>query len=204
MTVFDYAAGLLLLVSGLVGFARGATREITTVVALIVSAALAIICLKFSGPIAHKAIHTLWLANAAAILAVFVLAYIVLRLLGGALTQGVRQTALSGLDRTIGFAIGLARAVLVLGVFVLLIQAATPPERMPRWITSALLFPLSSTAAKGLRAFAPEGMKVAHQVAPALAHAVSGDNAGPTSKTSDRKSHRGWDPAPDHAEEDSP
>ncbi|HLZ82547.1 MAG TPA: CvpA family protein [Caulobacteraceae bacterium] len=168
MTAFDYAAGLLLLVSGLFGFARGATHEITTVLALVAAAILSVAALRFTGPLALHAIHTPWLATAAAVLLTFILVYAVLRLIGGALTRGVKQTSLSGLDRLLGFGVGLVRALVAMGGFILLIDAATPPERMPAWITGAKLYPLASAASGALRTFAPQGLKVAHDVAPAI------------------------------------
>ena len=172
MSLFDIIAGLILIVSGLVGFARGATREVTTVIALVLAAIIAVFALRFTGPIARHAIATPWMANVAAMLVVFVAVYIVLRLIGGALTRGVQQTALSGLDRILGFAIGLVRGLVVVGAFVLLINAATPPERMPAWITSAKIYPLADAAAGLLRAFAPQGWKLASDVAPSVTHAV--------------------------------
>jgi len=183
VTAFDYGAGLLLLASGLIGLARGATREITTVVALLLGAILAVFSLRVTGTMARQMIHTAWLANTAALLFMFVLYYLSLRLLGGALTRGVQETGLSGLDRLLGLGIGLVRAVVVLGAFALLLDAATPPERMPMWITAARLYPLAAAAGGALRAFAPEGMKVARDVAPALADAVTGDD-GPASGAS--------------------
>ncbi|MDB5482287.1 MAG: colicin production protein [Caulobacteraceae bacterium] len=179
MTAFDYAAGLVLLVSGLFGFARGATHEITTVIALVVAAVLAVAALVFTAPLALHVIHTPWLAEAAAVLLTFILIYAILRLIGGALTRGVKQTSLSGLDRLLGFGVGLVRALVVLGGFILLIDAATPPERMPAWITGAKLYPLASAAGGALRTFAPGGLKVAHDVAPSLTDAVNGDTPPP-------------------------
>ncbi len=176
MTNFDYAAGFLLLVSGVVGFARGATREVSTVVAFVLAAIVSVAALRFTSPMAVSVIHARWLAHAAAILVVFVVAYLCFRLLGGALTRTVQQTSLSGLDRLLGFAIGLVRGVVVLGAFALLLAAAMPPERMPLWISKARLYPLAEAAGGALRAFAPQGMKVAHDVAPALADAVGGDD----------------------------
>lgn len=191
MTAFDYAAGVLLLVSGLFGFARGATHEITTVVALVLAAILAVAALRFTGPLALHAIHTPWLAKATAVLLTFILVYAVLRLLGGALTRGVKQTSLSGLDRLLGFGVGLVRALVALGGFILLIDAATPPERMPAWITGAKLYPLASAAGDALRTFAPQGLKVAHDVAPALADTVPGES--PATRT---PHHHRRDPYP--------
>ena len=173
MTLFDILAGPVLLISGVVGFARGATREVTTVIAFVLAAVIAVFGLRFTGPLARHFIATPWMANTAAILVAFVVAYIVLRLIGGALTRGVRQTVLSGFDRALGFAIGLVRGLVVIGGFALILNAATPPERMPAWITRAKLYPLASAAGGALRAFAPGGLKVAHDVAPVVEQAVT-------------------------------
>ncbi len=177
MTAFDYAAGLLLLLSGLFGFARGATHEITTVVALLLASVVAVASLRLTGPLALHAIHTPWLAKAAAVLLTFILVYAVLRMIGDALARGVKQTSLSGLDRLLGFGVGLARALVLLGGFTLLIDAATPAERMPAWISDASLYPLASAAGGALRAFAPQGLRVAQTVAPVLADDMTQDSS---------------------------
>ena len=173
MTLFDILAGAVLAVSGLIGFARGATREVTTVIAFVLAAVIAVFSLRVTGTTAQHFIATPWMANAAAILVVFVIAYIVLRLIGGRLTGGVRQTVLSGFDRALGFAIGLVRGLVVIGAFALLINAATPPERMPPWITKARLYPLANAAGGALRTFAPQGFKAAHDMAEGAARAVT-------------------------------
>jgi membrane protein required for colicin V production len=61
-------------VSGLAGLARGATREISTVVALLSAAIISVFALRITGPLAHKAIHAAWLANTARILSICVAA----------------------------------------------------------------------------------------------------------------------------------
>ena len=71
MSLFDLAAGLVLIVSVLVGWFRGAAREVATVAALVAAAVVALFALRFSGPVARHAIHMPWLANIAAILIVF-------------------------------------------------------------------------------------------------------------------------------------
>lgn len=182
MTLFDVVAGLVLLASGLIAFIRGATREVTTVVAFIFAIFAAVFGLRFTGPLARHAIHTAWIANTVAVLVLFVFAYIVLRVIGGALTQRVRQTALSGLDRLLGLGIGLVRGAVIVGAFTLLINAATPPERMPAWISKAKLYPAASDAAALLRTLAPEGLRMAHTVGPAMSDAVK---AGSTDAPSD-------------------
>ena len=172
MTAFDYIAGAILIVSGVIGLARGATREITTVIAFVVAAFAAMFGLRFTAHLAEHFIKTVWLAHVAAILVVFVIVYIVIRMIGGALTRGVRQTPLSGIDRLLGFGLGLVRGLVIVGGFFLVMTAATPGPRMPRWLTRAKVYPMASLAGAALRQAAPHGFAQAKEAAPAIEHAV--------------------------------
>jgi len=51
VTFFDFAVLLLLLVSGLVGYVRGFTREVVTVGAFLGGAFVALLTLRFSRPL---------------------------------------------------------------------------------------------------------------------------------------------------------
>ena len=173
MTAFDFIAVMVLLVSGAVGFFRGGAREVVTVVSFALAVVIAMLAFRYCGPIARHAIHPGLLANALAIVVVFVIAYALLWIAGRALTRSIREAeVLSGVDRAIGVGFGLLRALVLLGVFYLLFNVATPPERAPHWIKNAALYPLSGTAAHVLMALAPQGAAVAGKVAPALANAV--------------------------------
>ncbi len=181
-SLFDIAAGLILIVSALAGWIRGGTREIATVAAFVLAAITALFALRLSGPIARAAIHTVWLANLVAILIVFVAVYILLRVVASALTRRIHQTsALGGIDRIAGAGFGVIRGLVVLGLANLVINAITPPDRMPHWISGAVLYPLSDLSAKTLKSFAPQGAKLAHQVAPVVGHAITegGDTNAP-------------------------
>lgn len=180
MSAFDIGAAMLLLCSCVVGLVRGATREVVTVTALVLAAIISVVALRVTGPVARHFVHAIWLARTLAIFAGFLVAYILLRLIGGALTRTVQQTPLSGLDRGLGLGIGLVRALVVLGGFVLLLEAATPPERMPRWISGAHLYPVAQASGDALRAFAPKGMQMVREVAPALRSAVAADDVAGT------------------------
>jgi membrane protein required for colicin V production len=175
MSLFDLAAGLVLIVSALVGWIRGASREVATVAAIVIAAVVAIAALRFTGPVARHAVATPWIANIAAILVVFVAVYIVLRVLAAALTRQLRQTSgLGGLDRTVGAGFGVARALVLLGLANLTIHAIVPPDRMPGWISGAWLYPVSSVSGQALKAFAPQGAHLSHQVEPVVGKAIAG------------------------------
>jgi membrane protein required for colicin V production len=170
VTRFDLIVLGIFAVSAVIGLARGATRELTTTFAFVAAAALAVAAKPFTAPIARHAIHAHWLADAVAVLAVFIVIYICLRLLGGVVTRAVRGTVLSGPDRLVGVLVGAVRAWVVVGVLTLLLDAVTPIERIPPWITGARTYPLVTAAAGSLRAFAPRGMQIAKAALPAIGH----------------------------------
>ncbi len=173
MTAFDVIAALILLVSGAIGFARGAMRELVTMGALLIAGAAAIFGLRFTGPLFRSFIEPSWAGTTAAVLVVFVILYILLRLVGANLTQRIHETQTLGmLDRSIGVGFGLIRALVVLGAFNLVFHAATPEDRTPRWVTNSALWPLSEVSGKALKSFAPKGGKMAGQLAPAIEKAV--------------------------------
>ncbi len=165
MTLYDLMAILILVISGAIGLLRGAARELVTVAAFILAVVIAVVGLRISGPIARHAIHVHFLANAVAILVVFVIGYGVLRAVGHlVIRRFAGGKAAGGPDRAVGAGFGILRGWVFLGVLFLVFNAATPPERVPHWIKDAALYPLSGTAGHVLMALAPEGSAVAHKV----------------------------------------
>jgi hypothetical protein len=71
MTQFDYAILLVFLVSGFMGFLRGASREVVTVLALTFGAMGALFGLPFVGPLARKLVNPDWLGTVGAGIVLF-------------------------------------------------------------------------------------------------------------------------------------
>lgn len=173
LTQFDFIAGPLLIVSAAIGFGRGATKELFTVFAFLLAALAAVFLLRFTAPLGRKLIDPDWAGVAVALLFVFGLTYIALRLLGAGLQRRVHETqSLGFLDRGVGAGFGLIRALVVLGAFNLLFQMASDERTAPRWVTSAVTYPATEASGRILKAFAPEGMAMAKAVAPAIEEAV--------------------------------
>lgn len=187
VTQFDFIVAALLLISAAVGFARGAVREIAALVALVVAAAFAVFGLPLLAPMMRQVVHPDWLATVAALIGTFIVTYVALRYVGGALARQVQQSNFIGtLDRSIGFAIGLARGLIVLGALNLMFNAATPTDLKPRWIVGATTWPLAQEMGRLLTAMAPKGLDVAGRLKPAFDRAV-GDALG------DRPATDGYD-----------
>ena len=174
MTLFDLIAILIIVVSGAVGFTRGAVRELVTVFAFTLSALAAIYMMPVVGPAARHMMHPAWVANAGAVVAVFLVAYISLRLLGGWVTSRLHeQAALGALDRTVGLCFGVVRALVFLGVFYLVFNMATPADLVPKWISEGKLYPLARASARIVGSVAPRALKASSHIGPALERAVT-------------------------------
>ena len=187
MTKLDYIVLALLAISGLVGFSRGAVREVVAMTALLVAAVAAVFAWKYAMPVAAHLIHTPWLAAVVALLTVFVLVYAALRLAGAGLARRIQRTdVLGALDRTVGLLIGLVRGLVALGAFYLMFNAATPADLQPRWIVGARTWPLAADMGRLLETLAPRGMDLAGRLRSAFTRAVN-DGSG------DRNTTEGYD-----------
>lgn len=172
MTAFDLAALLILVVSTLIGFSRGAVRELIAVIGFTVAAILAIFLLPVTAPVMRHVFHPAWAGAAAAVVSVFVIGYVALRVLGAAITSRLRASALGGIDRLVGAAFGAVRAVLLLGVFALVFNAVTPKSLQPNWIVGGPAWPAAHAAGSVLAGLAPGGLSVAGGLGHAMGEGV--------------------------------
>ena len=194
MTQLDFIVLALLAVSAAVGFARGAVREVFALVALVVAAGLAIFGLPVFGPIVRGVIHPAWLGTAAALVVVFVVAFVALRLIGAGVARQVQNTQMLGfLDRSLGLLIGLGRGLIVLGALFLMFNAATPQDLRPKWITQAKTWPVASNMGRLLEQLAPQGLDIAGRMKPAVDRAVR-DGSGDRTTTDGYEARQPADP----------
>jgi membrane protein required for colicin V production len=172
MTLFDLIVLGVLALSALVGFVRGAVREVVTVAAFVLAAIVSVVSLRLTAGLARSAIDPDWAAVGVAIVVVFVIVYIALRVLGASLTKSVQASAAGPVDRAVGVGFGLVRGLVFLGVVHLVLHAVTPRDRIPGWIENAAAYPLTSATAGGLRVLAREGSGQAGRFGPAIQKAV--------------------------------
>jgi membrane protein required for colicin V production len=183
VTQFDFLVLGLLAISGFVGFARGAVREIFALVALVAAAGLAMVGLPVFGPMFRGVVQPGWLGTIAALVVVFGVAFIALRLIGAGVARQVQNTQMLGfLDRSLGLLIGLGRGLIVLGALYLMFNAATPEDLRPKWITGARTWPIASNMGRLLENLAPQGLDVAGRLKPAFERAI-GEGSGDRSTT---------------------
>ncbi|MGZ8254342.1 MAG: CvpA family protein [Burkholderiaceae bacterium] len=132
----DWIIGAVVLVSVLVGLLRGVTREIVSLAGWVLGLVLAFYFAEQVG--ATLPIEPPELRPVVGALLILAGVLILAALLGAVLRALLAAVKLSTLDRLLGGVFGLARAVLVLGVAVVL-ASGTPVPKAGWWKESLLL-----------------------------------------------------------------
>ncbi|MBS0297625.1 MAG: CvpA family protein [Proteobacteria bacterium] len=183
MTIYDGVILVLLLISGIVGYARGGAKEIVTLFAFLIAALISALMLPYSGPFFRGFINPQWVGTVVAAVLIFVVAYLAVHAIGGFIRSKMHQSdQLGGIDRTVGLGVGLIRALAFVGAFHLMLAAMTA-NRIPDWFRHAALYKVSAFSAKTIQVVLPPMAKAADSVAPRVEASVrEGATGRPQSK----------------------
>jgi membrane protein required for colicin V production len=155
MNALDFIVLGVIGLSGLFAFARGLVKEALSLGAWAGAGFAALHGFPYARPFARRLIGDPAIADAAAGAVVFVLALIVLSLIGSAIARRVRGSSLSALDRTLGFVFGLARGVVVCALAYMALSWTLPSQDWPDWAQGARTRPFLSASADALKSFVP-------------------------------------------------
>lgn len=188
MTGFDVVAILIILGSAAAGWVRGGTREIITLLSFVLAAFIALVALPITAPIGRGLVNPDWAGTILAAVASFLLIYFGIRIFGSALSKRAQaHPQLGGIDRIIGVFVGAGRALVLLGAIHLVIVAAMPGEKTPRWLTEAALRPLTAGAARAIQIVLPGIGRGADALTPVVSSSVrkgiSGEEALPPTQS---------------------
>jgi membrane protein required for colicin V production len=154
MNTTDYVVIAAILLSAIVGAVRGFLREAVAVAAWVLALFLAwhfsdLIAPHLGGLLSDSDVRP-WAAR------VIIVALVLLLGAGVGATLGhfVRLSIFSGMDHLLGFAFGLLRGFVLLGVFVILGQLLQLQDE--RWWRYSLLIPYGESIANGLRTLVGE------------------------------------------------
>jgi membrane protein required for colicin V production len=154
MVTFDYIILAIILLSAVVGLVQGFLKEvcslITWVLAIWLGWRLGPSLAPHLGGVLAQEPYGIWAGRAI----VFVVVLIVGAIFGFAVNHFVRASLFSGLDRMLGFLLGLVRGVVIVAFVVILAQSVRM-DREPWWQASALA-PLVTPLAGALRALIGE------------------------------------------------
>ena len=188
MTGFDVIAILVILASAAAGWVRGGTREIITLLSFVLAAFIALVALPLTAPLGRALVDPDWAGTIAAAVASFLLIYFGIRIFGSILSKRAQaHPQLGGIDRIVGTFVGAARSLVLLGAIHLVIVAAMPGERTPRWLSEAALRPVTAGAARVIQIVLPNIGRGADALAPVVTSSVnegfSGEEALPSPQT---------------------
>ncbi|MGQ3041136.1 MAG: CvpA family protein [Brevundimonas sp.] len=188
MTGFDVIAILVILGSAAAGWVRGGTRELITLLSFVLAAFIALVALPVTAPIGRGLIDPDWAGTILAAIASFLLIYFGIRIFGSALSKKAQaHPHLGGVDRFIGVFVGAARALVLLGAIHLVVVAAMPGEKTPRWLSEAALRPVTAGAARLIQIVLPGIGRGADALSPVVGSSVSkgfsGEEALPSPQT---------------------
>ena len=173
MTAYDVFAVLIILASAAAGWVRGAVREVITLLSFVLAAFLALIALPLTAPLGRALVDPDWAGSILAAVLSFLLVYFGIRIFGSALSKRAQaHPHLGGVDRFVGVFVGAGRALVLLGAVHLVIVAALPGERTPRWLSEAALYRVSATAARAIQWVLPGIGRGADAVTPLVGSSV--------------------------------
>lgn len=157
MNALDILIIGVIVLSGLLAFARGFVREALSIAGWLGATAASIYALPFARPIAERFLPKGAVAEAAAAGIIFVITLVVLSILTGGISRQVRGSSLSALDRTLGLIFGLMRGVLLVCIGYIALSFVLPQNgERPRWISNSRTLPLVASATDSLSRLLPE------------------------------------------------
>jgi membrane protein required for colicin V production len=170
INLVDFAVVGLLLISALIGIARGFTREVLGIGAWVGAFIAALYGLVLVRPLFAPYIKNPFVSDVIAGLLLFIIALFILGSLSRAISYRIKGSVLGGLDRSLGFLFGLVRGavVLVIGFFIASLIWAT--DKWPTEIKDAKLYSYGVEGSNWLRNAIPEdavknlGLKVMPKV----------------------------------------
>jgi membrane protein required for colicin V production len=171
-TWFDFAALVVLGLSGVMAFARGLIREVFSIIAFIGGAIAAVFFASMGRPLVEQFTPLSGpLASVAAGLMIFLIVFIIITVITSTVAKTAHQsTEIGSFDRAAGLAFGILRGILVVSLFVLLMRqtqptdATTPADPMQDAIRGARTYPIYEGVAKVLEAVLPQARDRARDI----------------------------------------
>ncbi|MGQ0621995.1 MAG: CvpA family protein [Panacagrimonas sp.] len=171
----DYAFVAIVVLSALVGFLRGFTREFFGLATWILAIILSVMFGEELVQVLEGYIDTPVVRAGVAYGGLFLLGLLIGGILTALLATRVRESQFSSADRTLGGGLGLVRGILIIALGVLL-TGMTSMRESPWWKESALIAP-AEVLADGLRVLIPESWLARLKSDPQSDPAVKSDPA---------------------------
>jgi membrane protein required for colicin V production len=137
ITWLDLLLLAIMVVSGILAMIRGFMREVLSVAAWAVAAAVTVLLYDKVLPIAEANVGSGTLAKIATILGIFLLTLLIASIITARVSNLVLDSRIGALDRTLGFVFGLARGLLIVVVAFYLFAWFVPANKLPEGVRDA-------------------------------------------------------------------
>ncbi|MCB1472231.1 MAG: CvpA family protein [Rhodobiaceae bacterium] len=152
----DIILGIVALVSGLLAMVRGLTREVLSIASWAAAAAATIFAYSRFKSFAREQIDPDQLADVILIGGTFLLVLIIVSYITSRISDFILDSRIGAIDRTLGFAFGAARGLVLVVVGYLFFAWLVPEENRPAWVLSARSLPLIEQTGDMLMNMLPE------------------------------------------------
>src|SRR5207248_3372922 len=160
MNPIDIGVIAIIVLSAIFAFARGFVREALSIVAWVGAAVITFKWFDAVFAFVEPKMHNPLLSQVIAGVGLFVISLVVLTIATGYIARLVRVSALSPIDRTLGFIFGLARGAFLVCLAYLLLDVSVQPNDRRIWIKDAKSAPYLREGGDMLRGFLPEQLKL--------------------------------------------
>jgi membrane protein required for colicin V production len=159
MNAIDLAVAAVLILSAIIAFARGFTHETLAIGGWVAAVFATVYGFERVRPFAEAHIDPDWLSDIAAGAGLFLVTLLVATIIARFIAARVQASVLGPVDRSLGFAFGLARGAVILCLAYLLFVQVVVPEDRPAWVMEARTRPYVEQGAALLLALAPENVR---------------------------------------------
>lgn len=154
MNAVDIAVVVVLLASGVFALMRGFVYEVLAMAGWIAAGLAALWGLPIVRPLVHPYIASQTLADIAGGVAIFLIALLVSSFITHAISRRVQKSAISSVDRSLGFAFGLLRGLVLTSLCFMVVTKLMAPEE-PQLLTNAKTRPLLAAGARTIQSLVP-------------------------------------------------
>jgi len=159
VNVTDIAIIAVVLLSGILAFARGFFREVLSIGSWVAAFFAALYLYPVAAPYVRQLLGWGDMADLAAGIAVFVVSVIVMSLVTHYVAAALQGSGLSAVDRSLGFLFGIARGAVLVCLLYLGLNWLIEDDGYPQWVTEARTLPLVEQGAQTLVGLVPPKLR---------------------------------------------
>jgi membrane protein required for colicin V production len=156
ITLLDIVLIVIMLVSALLAMVRGFMREVLSIAAWALAAAVTLYSYAKLLPYAKQYFNNDIVAAAAVVGGVFLVTLIVVSVLTVRISDRVLDSRVGALDRTLGFLFGLGRGLIIVVVAYMFFDWLVPDRSKPEWVLHAKSKVVLSSTGDWLKEQLPE------------------------------------------------